>query len=76
MLLVILCLLKKLLRALNGKRQWNWKSKSLRKNETWELTTLPAGTKKIGVKWIFKTKLNENRKVNKHKTRLVAKGYS
>lgn len=49
---------------------------SIEKNETWQLTALPAGARKIGVKWIFKTKLNENGKVYKHKARLVAKGYA
>lgn len=29
----------------------------------------------IGVKWIFKTKLNEKGEVDKFKARLVAKGY-
>ncbi|XP_073263258.1 uncharacterized protein [Populus alba] len=33
---------------------------SIQRNETWSLTELPAGTKKIGVKWIYKTKLNES----------------
>ncbi|CAL2259665.1 unnamed protein product [Prunus armeniaca] len=32
--------------------------------------------KKIGVKWVYKTKLNENGEVDKYKARLVAKGYS
>ena len=32
--------------------------------------------KKIGVKWVFKTKLNENDEVDKYKARLVAKGYA
>ena len=50
--------------------------KAVGKNGTWELTTLPVGAKKIGVKWVFKTKLNENREVDKFKARLVAKGYS
>jgi len=49
---------------------------SIQKNETWSLTELPAGTKKIGVKWIYKTKLNESGKVDKLKARLVAKGYA
>ena len=31
---------------------------SIRKNDTWELTTLPEGHNAIGVKWIFKTKKN------------------
>jgi hypothetical protein len=49
--------------------------KSIESNNTWELVVLPAGCKKIGVKWIYKTKLNEKGEVEKHKTRLVAKGY-
>ncbi|XP_028083874.1 uncharacterized protein LOC114285077 [Camellia sinensis] len=46
------------------------------KNDTWELTELPSGVKTIGVKWVFKTKLNEHREVDKYKARLVMKGYS
>lgn len=49
---------------------------SIEKNETWQLTPLPTGAKKIGVKWVFKTKLNENGEVDKYKARLVAKGYA
>jgi len=49
---------------------------SIKKNKTWELVTLPAHAKKIGVKWIYKTKLNEEGKVDKCKARLVAKGYT
>ena len=49
---------------------------SIQKNETWSLTELPAGTKKIEVKWIYKTKLNESGKVDKLKAMLVAKGYA
>jgi hypothetical protein len=50
--------------------------KSIEKNQTWELLDLPTGAKIIGVKWIFKTKLNEKGEVDKYKARLVAKGYS
>ena len=32
--------------------------------------------KKIGVKWIFNTKLNKNGEIDKNKARLVAKGYA
>jgi len=49
---------------------------AIMKNDTWELTKLPSGVKTIGVKWIFKTKLNEHGEVDKYKARLVAKGYS
>ena len=46
------------------------------KNQTWMLVDRPAHKKVIGVKWIFKTKLNADGKINKHKARLVVKGYS
>ena len=49
---------------------------SIEKNKTWELTILPKRVKPIGVKWVFKTKLNENGKVDKYKASLVAKGYA
>nr|GEX70492.1 retrovirus-related Pol polyprotein from transposon TNT 1-94 [Tanacetum cinerariifolium] len=50
--------------------------KSIEKNNTWSLVELPNGSKTVGVKWIYKTKLNENGELQKYKARLVAKGYS
>jgi hypothetical protein len=47
----------------------------LHKNSTYELVPLPAGRKAIGVKWIFKVKLNPDGSINKYKARLVAKGF-
>ncbi|XP_014491819.1 uncharacterized protein LOC106754324 [Vigna radiata var. radiata] len=49
---------------------------TIEKNQTWELTSLPEEMKKLGVKWVFKTKLNEKGEVDKYKARLVAKGYA
>jgi transposase InsO family protein len=49
---------------------------AIERNHTWELTEVPANGKVIGVKWIYKTKLNEKGEVDKYKARLVAKGYS
>jgi len=49
---------------------------AIRKNNTWEITNLPHGAKTVGVKWVYKTKLNECGKVDKYKARLVAKGYT
>lgn len=48
---------------------------SIEDNNTWELVSLPASVKVIGVKWVFKTKLNEKGEVDKYKARLVAKGF-
>ena len=41
-----------------------------------DLTDLPHGATIVGVKWIYKTKLNEHGEVDKYKARLVAKGYT
>ncbi|KAM0015323.1 putative RNA-directed DNA polymerase [Helianthus debilis subsp. tardiflorus] len=49
---------------------------AIERNNTWELVSLPTGTKAIGVKWVFKTKLNEEGNIDKLKARLVVKGYS
>ena len=50
--------------------------KIIEKNNTWELADCPKDRDIIGVKWVFKTKLNPDGTVHKHKARLVAKGYS
>ena len=49
---------------------------SLDKNEAWNLVELPPGRKVVGRKWLFKKKLNVEGKVDKYKSRLVAKRYS
>ncbi|RDX87695.1 hypothetical protein CR513_30798, partial [Mucuna pruriens] len=50
--------------------------RSIEKNDTWFLTALPKGAKRIRVKWVFKTKLNELGQVENYKAHLVAKGYA
>ena len=48
----------------------------IKKNNTWELVNRPLRKDIIGVKWVYKTKLNSDDTIQKHKVRLVAKGYS
>ncbi|KAI5334921.1 hypothetical protein L3X38_025054 [Prunus dulcis] len=48
----------------------------IEKNETWELVDRPTEKPVIGVKWVYKTKLNLDGSVQKNKARLVAKGYA
>ena len=48
----------------------------IEKNDTWELVDRPQHRKVIGVKWVYRTKLNADGSVNKYKARLVVKGYS
>jgi hypothetical protein len=48
----------------------------IQKNNTWTLVDRPEGRKVIRVKWIYRTKLNADNSINKHKARLVVKGYA
>jgi Reverse transcriptase (RNA-dependent DNA polymerase) len=49
--------------------------KAIEKNETWEMTDLPTGHKPIGVKWLYKKKMTPQGTIERHKVRLVVKGY-
>ena len=35
---------------------------AIERNRTWDLVDLPANKTSIGVKWVYKTKLNEKAK--------------
>ena len=48
----------------------------IHKNDTWDLVDRPDQKKVIGVKWVFRTKFNADGSLNKHKARLVVKGYN
>ncbi|CAL9019831.1 unnamed protein product [Prunus brigantina] len=48
----------------------------IEKNNTWKLVDRPFDKPVIGVKWVYKVKLNLDGTVQKNKARLVAKGYS
>ena len=50
--------------------------KMIEKDQTWKLVKRPIDRKVIGVKWVFRTKLNPDGSINKHKARLVVKGYA
>ncbi|CAI7734823.1 unnamed protein product [Closterium sp. NIES-53] len=49
--------------------------KSIEENGTWELVELPEGRKAITSKWLFKIKSDSDGKIERYKSRLVAKGY-
>ena len=50
--------------------------KSIALNGVWDLVELPNGSKPIGCKWVFKTKIESNDQVERYKARLVTKGFS
>jgi len=48
---------------------------AIERNKTWDLVELPKGKEVIGVKWVYTTKSNVEGKIERHKARLVVKGY-
>ena len=48
----------------------------IEKNDTWVLMNKPQHKKVIGVKWVYRTKLNIDDYINKYKAILVVKGYA
>ncbi|CAI7893251.1 unnamed protein product [Closterium sp. NIES-53] len=57
------------------KKEMESELKSIEENGTWELVELPEGRKAITSKWLFKIKSDANGKIERYKSRLVAKGY-
>jgi Reverse transcriptase (RNA-dependent DNA polymerase) len=53
----------------------NEEIKAIDRNNTWELAELPKGSQPIGVKWVFKKKMNAQCEIEQYKVRLIAKGY-
>ncbi|XP_019052098.1 PREDICTED: uncharacterized protein LOC109114225 [Nelumbo nucifera] len=48
----------------------------IEKNKTWDLVDHLQDKEVIRVKWVYKTKLNFDGSIQKHKAKLVAKGYA
>ncbi|KAF5475503.1 hypothetical protein F2P56_007303 [Juglans regia] len=49
---------------------------ALEANNTWSITTFPLGKKTVGCKYVYKVKLKSDGTIDKHKARLIAKGYT
>ena len=49
---------------------------AIERNNTWNFVDFPEDKNCIGVKWIYKTKLNDDGDVEKYKARLVAHRFS
>ncbi|RVX19801.1 putative mitochondrial protein [Vitis vinifera] len=52
------------------------KMRSLEKNKTWEVVTLPKGKTTIGLKWVFTIKYNSDGSLQRYKACFVAKGFA
>ncbi|KAM2668187.1 hypothetical protein EV2_019802 [Malus domestica] len=50
--------------------------KALDLHKTWSITKLPKGKKAVGCKWIYKIKFNSDGSIERHKARLVARGFT
>ena len=48
----------------------------IEKDETWELVDLPKDKDVISVKWIYETKQDDYGNVQKHKERMVTRGFT
>ena len=68
--------------AMSGENSDKWlmamkeELKSMDDNNVWEMTELPKYSKRVGCKWVFKTKRDSKGNVERYKARLVAKGYT
>ncbi|KAA0054937.1 Beta-galactosidase [Cucumis melo var. makuwa] len=50
--------------------------KALEKNNTWEICALPKGHKPVGCKWVFTLKYKVDGTLDRHKARLIVKGFT
>ena len=48
----------------------------IEKNNIWELVAIPREREVVSLKWIYKIKLNQEGDIQKHKARLVARGFT
>ncbi|GJZ90476.1 ribonuclease H-like domain-containing protein [Tanacetum coccineum] len=60
----------------NWVKAMNNEIEALNRNNTWTICDLPIGRKPIGSKWIWKIKYKASGDIERHKVRLVAKGFS
>jgi len=49
---------------------------SMKHNGVWVLVELPKGCKRVGCKWVFKTKHDSHGNLEHYKARFVAKGFT
>jgi len=68
--------------AMNSLDSKKWKEAideeldALNQNDTWELVPLPPDKRSISSKWVFKVKRYPDGRIQRHKARLVARGFA
>jgi len=68
--------------AINGDNSDKWldamkdELQSMTHNDVWDLVELPEGCKRVGCKWVFKTKRDSQGNIERYKAQLVAKGFT
>ena len=50
--------------------------KALDENQTWSIVSLPKSQRVVGARWIYKMKFNSDGTIERHKARLVARGFT
>jgi hypothetical protein len=50
--------------------------KSMGSNHVWYLVEIPIGAKRVGCKWVYKTKYDSKGNVERFKARLLGKGFT
>ena len=53
-----------------------YEMRSMSSNKVWDLEEIPKGTKTVGCKWVYKTKYDSKRNVERFKARLMVKGFT
>ncbi|CAA7020014.1 unnamed protein product [Microthlaspi erraticum] len=63
-----------------GVKEWETAMKeemdALKKNETWDLVPKPKDVQPVSCKWVYRIKRKRDGNIDRHKARLVARGFS
>jgi hypothetical protein len=67
--------------AIKSENSLKWREameefRSMSSNDVCDLVEIPDGGKRVGCKWVYKTKYDSKGKIKRFKARLVAKGFN
>ena len=64
------------LKSFHWKEAMNEEMRALLQNATWEIVDLPKGKNLVSCRWVFTLKCKPDGSIDRHKARLVARGYT